>query len=67
VEAALFYNLYQTFIKKPWYRELEIGWIGDYKKRNCSVDEGEPFNFRAVPLPIPIPFVVHPLFQGNPA
>jgi len=39
VEAALFYRLYQTFIKKPWYRELEIGWIGDYNPKMLATCE----------------------------
>jgi GNAT superfamily N-acetyltransferase len=39
VEAALFYKLYQSFEKKPWYRELEIGWIGDYNPRMLATCE----------------------------
>jgi GNAT superfamily N-acetyltransferase len=33
VEAALFYKLYESFRHKPWFRELEVGWVGDYNNK----------------------------------
>jgi hypothetical protein len=39
VEAAIFYKLYQVFEKKPWFKELEIGWVGDYNPKMIATYE----------------------------
>lgn len=39
VEAAIFFKLYQVFEKKPWFRELEIGWVGDYNPKMIATFE----------------------------
>ncbi len=33
IEAAIFYHLYQVFHKKPWVKELELSWVGDYNTK----------------------------------
>ncbi|MCU0462800.1 MAG: hypothetical protein MUF36_12460 [Bacteroidales bacterium] len=33
IEAAIFYHLYEVFSKKPWYKEIELSWVGDYNPR----------------------------------
>jgi len=39
VESAIFYHLYQVFIKKPWFRELELSWVGDYNPKMIAIYE----------------------------
>jgi hypothetical protein len=39
VEAAIFYKLYEVFEKKPWFKELEVGWVGDYNPKMIATYE----------------------------
>lgn len=39
VEAGIFYKLYEAFKRKPWFKELEIGWVGDYNPRMIATYE----------------------------
>ena len=39
IEAAIFYHLYQIFHKKPWVKELELSWVGDYNPRMIAIYE----------------------------
>ena len=39
VESAIFYHLYTMFIKKPWFRELELSWVGDYNPKMIAIYE----------------------------
>ena len=39
VESAIFYNLYLMFIKKPWIRELELSWTGDFNPKMIAIYE----------------------------
>jgi hypothetical protein len=39
IEAAIFYHLYEVFSKKPWYKEIELSWVGDYNPRMMSSNE----------------------------
>jgi len=39
VESAIFYHLYQVFRRKPWYRELELSWVGDFNPRMIAIYE----------------------------
>ena len=39
VESAIFLQLYKVFQKKPWYRELELSWVGDYNPKMMSLYE----------------------------
>jgi hypothetical protein len=39
VEAALFYQYYLTFIKKPWIKELDMSWVGDYNPKMIATYE----------------------------
>ncbi len=39
VEAAIFYKLYEVFKKKPWLKELELSWVGDYNPRMLATYE----------------------------
>ena len=39
VESAIFLNLYLMFIKKPWFRELELSWVGDFNTKMIAIYE----------------------------
>lgn len=39
VESAIFFHLYTMFIKKPWFRELELSWVGDYNPKMIGIYE----------------------------
>jgi hypothetical protein len=39
VESAIFLNLYNVFKIKPWLRELELSWVGDYNPRMIAIYE----------------------------
>jgi RimJ/RimL family protein N-acetyltransferase len=39
VESAIFLQLYHVFKKKPWFRELELSWVGDYNPRMIAIYE----------------------------
>ncbi|HRW84704.1 MAG TPA: hypothetical protein P5180_04670 [Bacteroidales bacterium] len=39
IEAAIFYHLYEVFKDKPWYREIELSWVGDYNPRMMASNE----------------------------
>jgi hypothetical protein len=37
VESVIFYQLYQVFIRKPWLKELELSWVGDYNPKMLAI------------------------------
>jgi hypothetical protein len=37
VESAIFLHLYDIFKKKPWLKELELSWVGDYNPRMMAI------------------------------
>jgi hypothetical protein len=39
VESAIFLQLYKVFKKKPWFKELELSWVGDYNPRMLAIYE----------------------------
>ncbi len=39
VESAIFLQLYRVFVRKPWYKELELSWVGDFNHRMIAVYE----------------------------
>jgi hypothetical protein len=39
VESAIFLQLYHVFKKKPWFKELELSWVGDYNPRMIAIYE----------------------------
>ncbi|MCE5346261.1 MAG: hypothetical protein LLG13_08250 [Bacteroidales bacterium] len=39
VESAIFLHIYQAFEKKPWFKELELSWVGDYNPRMIAIYE----------------------------
>ena len=39
VESAIFYQLYQVFKRKPWYKELELSWVGDFNPKMIAIYE----------------------------
>jgi hypothetical protein len=39
VESAIFLQLYNVFKKKPWLKELELSWVGDYNPRMMAIYE----------------------------
>ena len=39
VESAIFLQLYHMFIKKPWFRELELSWVGDFNPKMIAIYE----------------------------
>ena len=39
VESAIFFQLYNVFRKKPWFKELELSWVGDFNSRMIAIYE----------------------------
>lgn len=39
VESAIFLHLYNVFREKPWLRELELSWVGDFNSRMIAIYE----------------------------
>ena len=39
VESAIFFQLYKVFIKKPWFKELELSWVGDFNPKMIAIYE----------------------------
>lgn len=39
VESAIFFQLYQTVKNKPWYKELELSWVGDFNPKMIAIYE----------------------------
>jgi hypothetical protein len=39
VESAIFFQLYKVFKKRPWFKELELSWVGDYNPRMIAIYE----------------------------
>ena len=39
IEAAIFWNLRPVMYKKPWYRELELSWAGDFNPKIVALYE----------------------------
>lgn len=39
VESAIFLQLYNVFKKKPWFKELELSWVGDYNPKMIAIYE----------------------------
>lgn len=39
IESAIFYHLYQVFERKPWFKELELSWVGDYNPKMLAIYE----------------------------
>jgi GNAT superfamily N-acetyltransferase len=39
VESALFLKIYEVFRKKPWFKELELSWVGDFNPQMIAIYE----------------------------
>jgi hypothetical protein len=39
VESAIFFKLYEVFKFKPWYKELELSWVGDFNPKMTAIYE----------------------------
>ena len=39
VESAIFLQLYNVFKKKPWFKELELSWVGDFNPKMIAIYE----------------------------
>ncbi len=39
VESAIIYQTYQIFKRKPWYKELELSWVGDFNPKMIAIYE----------------------------
>jgi len=39
LESVIFKKLYEVFRKKPYYKELELSWVGDYNPKMISIYE----------------------------
>jgi hypothetical protein len=39
IESAIFYNLRPVMYRKPWYKELELSWAGDFNPKIVSLYE----------------------------
>jgi hypothetical protein len=39
IESAIFLQLYNVFVRKRWYRELELSWVGDFNPKMIAIYE----------------------------
>ncbi len=39
VESAIFLNLYRVFVRKKWFKELELSWVGDFNPKMIAIYE----------------------------
>jgi hypothetical protein len=39
VESAIFLQLYHVFVRKTWYKELELSWVGDFNPKMMAIYE----------------------------
>jgi len=39
VESAIFYHVYQISRHKPWYKEIELSWVGDFNPKMIAIYE----------------------------
>lgn len=39
VESAIFLQLYKVFMERPWFKELELSWVGDYNPKMMAIYE----------------------------
>jgi hypothetical protein len=39
IESTIFLQLYKVFAKKPWYKELELSWVGDFNAKMMAIYE----------------------------
>ncbi|MGQ8337621.1 GNAT family N-acetyltransferase [Sunxiuqinia sp. A32] len=37
IESAIFYQLRQVLLKKDWYNEMELSWVGDFNPKMISI------------------------------
>ena len=37
VESAIFLQIYKVVARKPWFRELELSWVGDYNPKMIAI------------------------------
>ena len=33
IESGIFWQLRQVMLKKPWYKEVELSWVGDFNPK----------------------------------
>lgn len=39
VESAIFLQIYEAVKKKPWFKELELSWVGDFNPKMIAIYE----------------------------
>jgi GNAT superfamily N-acetyltransferase len=39
VESAIFLHVYKAFKTKPWFKELELSWVGDFNPKMIAIYE----------------------------
>ena len=39
IESGIFLHLFKALQKKPWYKELELSWVGDFNPKMISIYE----------------------------
>jgi hypothetical protein len=37
IESAIFWQLRQVLLRKSWYNEMELGWVGDFNPKMISI------------------------------
>jgi hypothetical protein len=37
IESGIFWQLRQVLLKKPWYKEMELSWVGDFNPKMISL------------------------------
>ena len=39
IESAIFYQLRQVLLRKHWYNDMELSWVGDFNPKMISIFE----------------------------
>jgi hypothetical protein len=39
IESAIFYQLRQVLLRKDWYNDMELSWVGDFNPKMISIFE----------------------------
>ena len=39
IESGIFYHLREVVARKPWYKELELSWVGDFNPKMRALHE----------------------------
>jgi hypothetical protein len=37
IESGIFWQLRQVMLKKPWYKDMELSWVGDFNPKMIAL------------------------------